>query len=102
MTQNTIKIQDSFKIAVRLPVTIFILCCYCMAIAFATPERNLNRAVEGVAGEIFEKLPKDSSSDSSESSPIDRGKLRTGRGWSRIDSPKRCRTKSKNSWPCVN
>lgn len=75
MTQNTIKIQDSFKIAVRLPVTIFILCCYCMAIAFAAPEQDLNRAVEGVAGEIFEKLPKDSSSDSSKSSPIDRGKL---------------------------
>ena len=60
MIQHTIKTQDSFKITVYLPVATCILFCYCIVIAFAAPERDLNLAVEGVAGEIFEKLPKDS------------------------------------------
>ena len=61
MTQHTIKTQDSFKITVCLPVTACILFCYCITIVFAAPERDLNLAVEGVVGEIFEKLPKESS-----------------------------------------
>ena len=63
MTRNTIETQNSFKIEVRLPVTIFIFFCYCMAIAFAAPERDLNRAVAGVTGEIVAKLPKDSGAE---------------------------------------
>ena len=60
MTQNTPETQDSFKIKVCLPLTVFILFWYCVAIAFAAPERDLNLAIAGIAGEIIEKLPKDS------------------------------------------
>ena len=61
MTQNTIETQNSLKIVARLPITASILLCCCIAIAFAAPERDLNRAVEGIADEMFAKLPKDSS-----------------------------------------
>ena len=60
MTQNTTKTQGSFKIKICFPLTIFILFCYCVTIAFAAPERDLNPAMRDIAGEIIEKLPKDS------------------------------------------
>ena len=60
MTQNTIETQDSFKIKVCLPLTVFILFCYCMTVAFAAPERDLNPAMRDIAGEVIAKLPKDS------------------------------------------
>ena len=60
MTQNTIETQDSFKIKVCLPLTVFILFCYCMTIAFAAPERDLNPAMRDIAGEVIAELPKDS------------------------------------------
>ena len=63
MTQNTTKTQGSFKIKICLLLTIFIFFCYCETIAFAAPERDLNLAIAGIAGEIIEKLPKDSGED---------------------------------------
>ena len=60
MTQNTTKIQDSFDIKICLPLIIFGLFCYCITVAFAAPERDLNLTIEGVAGEVIEKLPKES------------------------------------------
>ena len=60
MTQNTVETQDSFKIKVRLPLTVsLLLCCY-TAITVAAPARDLNRAIAGVADEVVAKLPKDS------------------------------------------
>ncbi len=59
MPRNTIETQDSFKIKVCFPLTVFILLYCYMTIAFAAPERDLNRVVEGITGEIFAKLPKD-------------------------------------------
>ena len=63
MTQNTTKTQGSFKIKICLPLTIFILFCYCIIIAFAAPERDLNPAMRDIAGEIIAGLPQDSSED---------------------------------------
>ena len=60
MTQNTTKTQDSFNIKICRSLTIFIFFGYCITVAFAAPERDLNLAIEGVAGEVIEKLPKDS------------------------------------------
>ena len=60
MTQNTIETQDSFKVKICLPFAIFILFCYYITVAFAAPERDLNLAIAGIAGEVIEKLPKDS------------------------------------------
>ena len=60
MVQNTTETQGFFKIKVYLPLTVFILFSYCMTIAFAAPERDPNHAIEGIAGEIFARLPKDS------------------------------------------
>ena len=60
MTQNTIEIQDFFKVKVCLLFTSFILFCCCMTIAFAAPERDLNLAIAGIAGEVIAELPKDS------------------------------------------
>ena len=60
MTQNTTETQDSFKIKVCLPLTVFILFWYCVTVAFAAPERDLNLAIAGIADEVIEKLPKDS------------------------------------------
>ena len=60
MTQNTTETQDSPKIKVCLPLTVFILFCHCTTIAFAAPERDLNLAIAGIAGEVIAKLPKDS------------------------------------------
>ena len=61
MTQNTTKPQGSFKIKICLPLTIFIFFCYWVTIAFAAPERDLNLAMAGIAGEVIAELPKDSS-----------------------------------------
>ena len=61
MTQNATKTQDSSKIKICLPLTIFILFCYCSTIAFAAPERDLNLTITSIASEIIEKLPQDSS-----------------------------------------
>ncbi len=63
MTQNTTETQGSLKIKVCLPLTVFILFCYCTTIAFAAPERDLNLAIAGIAGEVVAKLPKDSGYD---------------------------------------
>ena len=63
MTQNTTKTQGSFKIKICLPLTIFILFCYCIIIAFAAPERDLNPAMRDIAGEIIAGLPQDSNED---------------------------------------
>jgi hypothetical protein len=63
MTQNTTKPQDSVKIKVCLHLTILILFWYCMTIAFAAPERNLNSAIVGIADEVIAKLPGDSGED---------------------------------------
>ena len=60
MTQNTTKTQDSFNIKIYLSLTIFILFWYCITIAFAAPERDLNLAIAGIAGEVIAELPKDS------------------------------------------
>ena len=60
MTQNTTETQDSFKIKVCLPFTVFILLWYCVTIAFAAPERDLNPAMRDIAGEVIAELPKDS------------------------------------------
>ena len=60
MTQNTTKTQDSFNIKICLLLIIFGLFCYCITVAFAAPERDLNLAIEGVAGEVIKKLPKES------------------------------------------
>ena len=61
MTQNTTKTQGSFKIKNYLPLTIFIFFCYCVTIAFAAPERDLNSAMRAIAGEVIVELPMDSS-----------------------------------------
>ena len=63
MTQNTTKIQNSLKIKICLPLTIFILFYYCLPIAFAAPERDLNLAIAAIAGEIIAELPQDSSAE---------------------------------------
>ena len=63
MTQNTPKVQGAFKIKIYLPLTIFILFCYCMTIAFAAPERDLNLAMQDIADEIIAELPQDSRED---------------------------------------
>ena len=60
MTQNTTRIEDSSNIKICLPLTILILFCYCPTIAFAAPERDLNSAMQDIAGEVIAKLPKDS------------------------------------------
>ncbi len=61
MTQNTTETQDSFKIKVCLPLTVFILFWHCVTVAFAAPERDLNLAIAGIAGEVIAELPQDSS-----------------------------------------
>ena len=63
MTQNTTETQDFFKIKVCFPAAVSILFCYCMTIAFAAPERDLNLAITSIAGEVIAKLPKDSGED---------------------------------------
>ena len=60
MTQNTVETQDSFKIKICFPLTALILFWYCITIAFAAPERDLNLAITGIADEVIAKLPKDS------------------------------------------
>ena len=61
MTQNTIETQDSFNIKICRSLTMFILFCYYITIAFAAPERDLNLAIAGIAGEVIAELPQDSS-----------------------------------------
>ncbi len=63
MTQNITKTHDSLKIKACLPLTILILFWYCMTIAFAAPERDLNLAIAGIADEVIAKIPKESSED---------------------------------------
>ena len=60
MTQNTTKIQNFFKTKVCLALTVFILFWYCMTTVCAAPERDLNLAIAGIAGEVIAELPKDS------------------------------------------
>ena len=60
MTRDTTKHQSALKTKIWLPLTILILFCYCPTIAFAAPERDLNLAIAGVAGEVIAKLPQDS------------------------------------------
>ena len=60
MTRNTTKCQSALKIKICLPLTVFILFCYRPTIALAAPERDLNLAIAGIAGEVIAELPKDS------------------------------------------
>ncbi len=71
MTQNTTKTQGPLKIKICLPLTILILCCCCITMAFAAPERDLNLAIAGIAGEVIEKLPKDSGEAGTALIPLD-------------------------------
>ena len=60
MKQNTTESQDFFRTKVCLSLTVLILFWYCVTIAFAAPERDLNLAVASIASEVIAKLPKDS------------------------------------------
>ena len=71
MTQNTTKTQGPLKVKICLPLTILILCCCCITMAFAAPERDLNLAIAGIAGEVIEKLPKDSGEAGTALIPLD-------------------------------
>ncbi len=63
MTPNIKTTQNRFKIAICLLFTVFILSYYCPTVVLAASEQDVNRAVKGIAGEIFAQLLTDSSEE---------------------------------------